>query len=129
MAAYCMDSCAHFAPQGLPYGVLTNESIQKHADLSDLGLGPDRKLLLSPLSPDMAKAIEHCHAIAKSAFRARLRKLSSRRLKPEDYWHELHNVWMTSITKEMVAKDVESLYGTYAAIIAKGGDWPPKKFR
>lgn len=102
-----------------------------HESAADLleraGISPADRVPLPPYSPDMHKVIEHAHSNLQQIFKQMIRDNSNIKT-PVGYEYALRRA-AKQLSKESIARDVQSLPETYKAIIKEGGKWPAKKFR
>lgn len=90
--------------------------------------GRYRSLPVGPHSPDMQKLVEHPHNDIQKEFTRRW-SLCSSSSTYADALQLLHTVVGEVVRVGSVARDAETLPATWRAIMAAGGDWPPKHLR
>lgn len=92
---------------------------------------PDSMVLAVPTwSPDFMKAVEHNHAYVVDTFETLVQEDSTLvPHKPQWYMNLLQRVFYEKTTPAVVQPDVQSLQDTFKAVIAAGGDYPPRPFR
>lgn len=79
-------------------------------------------------SPDMHKVVEHMHAWLTQKMQAWLLKEGERGVNAETAKKQLQDFFYSYATASIM-KDVNSLPGTYKAILAAGGRYPTKRYR
>lgn len=79
-------------------------------------------------SPDMHKVVEHMHAWLTQKMQAWLLKQDACRVDANAAKRQLQDLFYSYEAASIMA-DVESLPGTYKAIIAAGGRYPTKRYR
>lgn len=81
-----------------------------------------------PKSPDCQKVVEHVHSYLTGKMQAWLWEQRQAPVTPEAAKAQLETAF-SGYTITSLAADVDSLKGTYGAIIAAAGAYPAKKFR
>ena len=106
-----------------------NPPIHQAADLARAGILPQQRVPLPPRSPDMHKCIEHIFGIlTRNLNTSLLRNPLINNL--QMYKEEIERLFYSSITKQGVQADVQSLLETYRSIAGpSNGGWPRASLR
>jgi hypothetical protein len=106
-----------------------NDKVHVGADLTTVGIMDGDRFDLPPCSSDMHKTVEHVHGWLQAGMQLWLEGEEEQRLTPAQCKAQLEHLFCNVLKASSIAADVASLKGTYQAIIAAGGGYPPKKFR
>lgn len=110
--------------------VLSLDRLQAHkAVLHELGLKEDEEyILVPPKSFDMQKPVEHAHSVIKGYF-GREMNFVDPHVTRKRLLQILQQCAESTITRSSLQRDIDSLPGTYEAIIEAQGDYPAAEFR
>jgi hypothetical protein len=118
-------------PAGVTYKLaFDNAGVHKGANLRQFGIKPDDIVHVPPLSSDMQKVVEHCHANLYHHMQRWLCKPEQQqraRLPVAECMMEFESAFKGQT--ESIRKDVDSLAETYDEIIERGGGYVSKKRR
>lgn len=106
---------------------LSYDNAAVHSDAEKVVQGINR-LPHPRKSPDMHNVVEHMHAWLTQKMQAWLLKQDARRVDANAAKRQLQDLFYNYEAASIMA-DVESLPGTYQAIIAAGGRYPTKRYR